>query len=390
MLNKKKICVVITARPSYSRVKSLLVALKESIEFDLQIVLSASALLDKYGKVEKVIEKDGFEITAKFNTIVDSDDDPSSMGITTGLGIIQLSQFFSNYRPDIVLTIADRFETLATAVAASYSGITLAHIQGGEITGNIDERVRHAITKLSDIHFSSSESAKNVIIQMGENPKYVFNVGCPSIDLVANARPISKTLIRQHLFKNGVGYDVVISKPYLVAIMHPVTTEIHLSDLHTTNLLNAINTSGFQCFWFWPNVDTGSSGTSRAIRKFRENNPDNKMRFIKNLDPEVFITLLKGSVGLIGNSSVGIRECAYLAIPVINIGIRQKGRDRADNVIDVGNKTEDLIKSIEKIKNLKKGYLKSSNIYGSGNSGKKISKILSKIILPKEKIFYKY
>jgi len=387
MLNKKmKICVVITARPSYSRVKSLLLAIKRSSRFDLQIVLAASALLDKFGKVEEEIINDGFSISYRVHNLVETDNDPSSMGITTGLGIVQLTQLFTQMRPDIVVTIADRFETLATSVAASYSGITLIHIQGGEITGNIDERVRHANTKLADIHFASCASAKQVILNMGENPSYVFNAGCPSLDLIANMKDLPAFVLQKEIDKKGVGSLISISNPFLVSLLHPVTTELQSSEEQATQLLHTILSTDIPCFWFWPNADAGTSGTSRALRKFREENPNNKFRFIKNLSPETFISLLKRSIGLLGNSSSGIRECSFLGVPVVNIGSRQNGRERGPNVIDVGNNEKEISAALQSIISIKK-HFDPSYIYGHGDSGERICQILTELELPNGKMF---
>ena len=382
---KKTLCVVVTARPSYSRIKSLLFAIKKSRQFDLQLILTASALLDKFGKVENEIVSDGFSISARVHTLVETDNDPSSMGITTGLGIVQLTQLFSQNRPYAVITIADRYETLSTAVAASYSGITLIHIQGGEITGNIDERVRHAITKLADIHFPSCASAEKVILNMGEDPS-LFLMLVASIDLIAEMKDLSVFELQKEIDARGVGSTVSVSKPFLVCLLHPVTTELKLTEEHAQQLLSAIRSLNCPCVWFWPNADAGTSETSRAIRKFREQYPKNQIRFMKNLPPEVFISLLKKSIGLVGNSSAGIRECSYLGLPVVNIGSRQNGRERGDNVIDVKNNEFEILSALSNLIKGNKVY-EPTYIYGSGNAGEQICKIIEEIDFPKEKIF---
>ena len=182
----RKVCVVITARPSYSRIKGAMLAIKNSPDMELQIVVAASAMLNRYGDAYKQIEDDGFTINRKIFSIVEGEN-PVAMVKTTGLGMIELVTAFEDLKPDVVVTIADRYETIATAIAASYSNIPLAHIQGGEVTGNIDEKVRHAITKLSDLHLVASKMAAERVIKMGENPKNVFVTGCPSIDLAKKA-----------------------------------------------------------------------------------------------------------------------------------------------------------------------------------------------------------
>src|SRR6187402_1375956 len=210
-MSKRKVAVVITARPSYSRIKTALTAIQRHPDLELQLIVAASALLDRYGSAINYIEKDGFEIAAKVFNVLEGEN-LTAAAKTTGIGILELSTVFDNLKPDIVVTVADRFETMATAVSASYMNIPLAHIQGGEVTGNIDEKVRHAITKLADYHFVASESAKERVIKLGEDPTMVFNTGCPSIDL-AEEIINSKTLPFDPYEKyGGVGETPVLSE----------------------------------------------------------------------------------------------------------------------------------------------------------------------------------
>lgn len=374
---KRKIGVVITARPSYSRVKTLLLAIKNSAQLELQLIVGASALLPRYGKTVDYIERDGFSIQAKIYNALEGEN-TSAAAKTTGLGIIELSSVFDNLKPDIVVTIADRFETLSTAVAASFMNIPLAHLQGGEITGNIDEKVRHAITKLADYHFVSSEDARNRVIKLGENKDYVFNTGCPSIDL---ALPLlkSKTLSFDPYQKyGGVGMKPNYKDGYLVIMQHPETTQIKLNRKHIEQTLQAIDALKIPTFWFWPNIDAGSDGTSSGIRAYREYHKLNHVHFFKNMSAEDFLELIIHAKALVGNSSVGIREAAFLGVPVVNIGNRQHKRLRAQNVLDVGYNSEEIQEAIKTQMTLK---FSSSKIYGKGDSGQKIADILSDVTL---------
>lgn len=374
---KRKICVVITARPSYSRVKTVLQSINQKEDLELQLVVTASALLDRYGSAIKTIQEDGFNISAKAYTIIEGDSLENSAK-TTGLGIIELSSIFSQLQPDIVVSIADRFETIATAISASYMNIPLAHIQGGEITGNIDEKVRHAVTKLSDYHFVSSIDAYNRVIKLGEDKNFVFNTGCPSIDIAANltTKNLSNTEFDNY---GGVGAKIDIMQDFIVVLQHPVTTEVNNSRKHIEATLEAIKDVGLPCVWFWPNVDSGSDGTSKGIRSFREQNPKANIFFIKNMHPNDFLRLLRQSKCLIGNSSVGIRECSFLGIPVVNIGNRQNRRERGPNVVDVNPNKDDIVAAIISSISAKKPG--NSNIYGAGDAGKKIADILSEVKL---------
>ena len=374
MKRKKKICVVITARASYSRIKSALKAIDEHEDLELILVVAASALLDRYGSAVEVIQNDGFKISAKVYNVVESEN-LTGQAKTTGLGIIELSNVFNNEKPDEVVTIADRYETMSTAIAAAYMNIPLVHIQGGEVTGNIDEKVRHAITKLSDLHLVSNDNAKDRIIKMGECSNKVFVTGCPSIDLalnVTNGRNLDFDIYDKY---GGVGGRPELTRGYIVVMQHPVTSEYEQSRIHIEKTLESITNLGLPTLWFWPNVDGGSDGTSKGIRSFRELRNVDNIHFFKNMEPEDFLVLLKNSKCIVGNSSVGIRECSYLGIPSVNIGSRQAGRERGENVVDVDYCTNEISNAI--LYQIKHGHYDHDPIYGTGNAGKNIANILA-------------
>ncbi len=373
-MSKRKVCVVITARPSYARVKTALQAIKDHPELELQLVVTGSALLDKYGNTVKIIEEDGFKVDERVFAVLDGTS-PTTMAKTTGLALMELATAFHNLKPDIVLTIGDRYETIANAISASYMNIPLAHIMGGEITGNIDEKVRHSITKLADIHLVSSEKAQERVIRMGEDKEYVYNTGCPSIDLAAGI--LNNPLLDYDPFikYNGVGPVLDITDGYIVVMQHPVTNEHEEAKKQITITLEAINELKIPTMWFWPNVDAGGDGTSSGIRAFREKYNPEHIHFFKNMDPIDFYRLLYNSKCLVGNSSVGIRECAYLGVPVVDIGTRQIGRDRGKNVIDVPHDKEAIINAVKT--HLNNGNYGQDLVYGEANAGEKIANILA-------------
>ena len=378
MKSKRKICVVVTARPSYRRIRTALKAIKQHPDLELQLVVAASALLDRYGSAVNYIEKDGFQITARVFNILEGEN-LAAAAKTTGIGILELSSVFGNLNPDIVVTIADRFETMATAIAASYMNIPLAHIQGGEVTGNIDEKVRHAITKLADYHFVASDGACNRVISLGEEPDSVFNTGCPSIDLAHEVK-LDPNFKEDPLVKyGGVGAELNVEDDYIVVMQHPVTNEYEESRKHIAETLEAIDRLEVPTFWFWPNVDAGSDGTSKGIRSYREKNKVNHIHFFKNMEPTDFLRLLANAKCLIGNSSVGIRECAYLGVPVVNIGTRQNRRDRGNNTLDVGYSADEIQQAVMNWLNSERP--ESSEVYGGGNAGAVIADTLSKVPL---------
>ena len=372
-MKKRKICVIITARPSYSRVRTALIAINNHPDLELQLVVAASALLDRYGSTINYIEADGFKIAEKVYMIIEGATLTSSAK-TTGIGIMELATTFDNLKPDMVCTIGDRYETMATAIAASYMNIPLVHIQGGEVTGNIDEKVRHAITKLSDLHLVSNDDAKQRLIKMGEYEDKIHITGCPSIDIAKMVLDQPELDFDPCSKYGGVGKYIDTTKDYIVVMQHPVTTEFEMAKSQAESLIRIVHELDMPVFWFWPNPDAGSDGTSSALRTHREENPDNHIRFFKNLEGADFLKLLYHSKCLIGNSSVGIRECSYLGIPVVNIGSRQNRRLRGKNVIDTDYNQENLRNAI--LKQVNHGHYPIENLYGNGHAGTAIADVL--------------
>jgi UDP-hydrolysing UDP-N-acetyl-D-glucosamine 2-epimerase len=370
----RKICVVITARPSYARIKTVLESVRSHPELELQLVVGASALLERYGPAIKVIEADGFRPDAVVHMVVEGENLVTTAK-STGLGVVELATIFDNLKPDVVVSVADRYETIATAIAASYLNIPVAHVQGGEVTGSIDEKVRHAVTKLANLHFVSNQQAADRVIRMGEDPKTVFKTGCPSVDLAARVLAEEQNNFNPFEHYGGVGHQFDPRDGYLVVMQHPVTTEYEDS-LHQINeTLTAIEELNYPTFWFWPNVDAGSDQISKGIRHFRETHDVTHIYFFKNLTPEDFLRLLIGSDCMVGNSSVSIREASFLGVPAVNIGSRQAGRDRGPNIIDTGYAAEEILIAIKQ--HLKNGKYPSADLYGDGKSGRRIADVLA-------------
>jgi len=371
----KKVAVVITARPSYSRIKEALEEIQKHPELELQLIVAASALLDRYGRVVDQIEKDGFTVNERVFMVIEGEN-PTSMAKTTGLGLMELSTAFLNLRPDLVVSIADRYETLATAVASAYMNIPLVHIQGGEVTGSIDEKVRHAITKLADLHLVATEKAAENVVRMGEEPGRVVVTGCPSVDIarvvLGEERNVSGLLDRY----GGLGTSVNVLEPFIVVLQHPVTTEYGRAHEDIEKTLQAVKERACQAVWFWPNVDAGSDGTSKGIRQFREQNPEARVEFLKSIEPHDFLRLLCASKCIVGNSSVAIRECSYLGVRAVNIGSRQDKRERGRNVIDVPHNTKAIGEAIQNCLG-EEGLLDPEHIYGDGNAGRRIAEAIA-------------
>lgn len=381
-MKKRKICVVITARPSYARIRSALHALKARPDVELQLVVTAWALLERYGNVADIIEQEGFVVTRRVHSQL-ADDTVLAAAKATAYGLSALADTFHELQPDVVVSIADRYETMSTAVAAAFSNFPLAHIQGGEVTGSIDEKVRHAITKLSDLHFVSGEGARVRVERMGERSNTIYTTGCPSIDVAREA--IEQVGESFDLFERfgSHGKPIDLTPGYIVVMQHPVTTEHGDAWKNIEQTLRAVDRAKLPTLWFWPNVDAGSDATSQGIRNYRSAHELSHVHFMKNMPPDDFIRLLHASRGIVGNSSVAIRECAWLGLPAVNIGGRQAGRDRAANVRDVGYDADEIHEAIMTM--IKTDRLAPDMLYGDGYAGERIARILASAPLTIEK-----
>ena len=370
----RKICIVVGSRANYSSIKSAMRAIQNHPNLKLQLVLGASALLDRYGKVGSQIKEDGFDPVAEVFMLIEGET-PTTMAKSTGVGLMELPTVFERIKPDIVLTVGDRFETMATTLAAAYMNLPIAHTMGGEVSGTIDESIRHAVTKFAHIHFPASREAKDRIIKLGERGEDVYLVGCPRIDLVAEILNDGSEGLEKSL-KGGVGGKVKINEPFILLSQHPVTTEYGKGEEQIAMTLQAVEKTGLPAIVLWPNADAGSDDIARGMRKWREKGLDEDMHFYKNLPVEHYIHLMKKTSCLVGNSSSGIREGAYIGTPVVNIGTRQDRREQGKNVLDVPYKGSKISDALEK--QIINGPYKTEPIYGDGTAGKQIANILAK------------
>jgi UDP-hydrolysing UDP-N-acetyl-D-glucosamine 2-epimerase len=369
---RRKVCIVVNSRANYGRIKSVMRAVQDHPKLELQLIVGASALLYRFGSAVNIIRRDGFSPVATVHSIVEGET-PTTMAKSTGLAILELATQFENLRPDVVVTVADRFETLATAVAAAYMNIPLAHTQGGEVTGSIDESVRHAVTKLAHIHFPATRLAAENIIRMGENPDAVHMTGCPAMDLVAEASLDMNPNLFEHY--KGVGPDINPDRPYLVVLQHPVTTEYGRGFEQINETLKAVRATGMQAAWLWPNVDAGSDDVSKGLRMHRERHPADPIHFYRNFAAEDYVTLIHNAACLVGNSSSALREGSFLGVPAVNIGSRQQGRERGANVLDASHDAGEIEAAIRR--QLQHGHYARSDLFGNGHAGVRIAELLA-------------
>ena len=383
---KRKICFIITSFIHYSRNLLILKELNNRDDVDLHIVIAGAVLLpkyaSKYANIKDMLERDGFKNIYEIHFNLEGSS-TITQAKTAGLAVIEFSTFFHYWKPDLVVLRGDRYEGLAVAMSAAYLNIPVAHIEGGDVSGTIDESVRHAITKLSHIHFATNEPARERIIRMGEDPEYVFNFGSPEIEIIHNIAKNKNNNI--DLSQTGSGYNINLGDDYLMVMYHPVTSELKNLKSNTKILLDTIYEFNIPTIWFWPNYDAGSEEISHEIRIFKDEVVDHKIKFMRYLPPYKFLAILKDARCFVGNSSAGIKECSYLGIPVVNIGKRQNNRLSSENVAHVEHNKEDIKKAINN--QIKKRRYPLSDIYYSPDTSKNIAEKLATIDLYIQKSF---
>jgi UDP-N-acetylglucosamine 2-epimerase len=380
----KKIAVIVTARASWSKLQPVCEALRGRCE--LQIIACASALLERYGNVSQVIRNQNFNIAAECWTVHEGENLLTSAK-ETGALLGDLATRLDYLRPECVVVCADRHEVLAAAQSAAYLHIRLAHLQGGEVSGSIDDKVRNAVTMLADVHFPATLTARALIhgilrrqtghvtavdgipfAYTAEQMMPVYHVGCPSIDLALRAQhepPVTAEEL------GGAGPTLDLSRPFGVVLQHPVTHEVETSGPQMVETILAMEFNGERLPWvlFWPGEDAGASAISKTIRLSQSHH-----HTVRNLPPSRFLRLLTQASVLVGNSSAGIRECSALGVPVVNVGSRQMNRERGPNVIDVPHDATQIAAAIRQ--QVAHGRYEPSSLYGDGDAGAKIAEVL--------------
>jgi UDP-hydrolysing UDP-N-acetyl-D-glucosamine 2-epimerase len=369
-----KILVYLGGRANYSSIKSVMELMRKDDFFELVTVAGCSAVLEKFGNVADLIEGDGFYVNERVYHLIEGDS-TSVMAKTAALGMLEASSILARYNPDFVIIVGDRYEMMSFALPAAYMNIRVIHTMGGEVTGTIDESIRHALTKFSHIHFVATEKSRERVIKMGEDDRFVINSGCPRLDLVKNElMNDSRSVLTEYFkIKKGIGSEIDFNKPFVLVSHHPVTTEYAANRRYMDNILTALKDFGMQALILWPNSDAGGNQIAKAIRTFRENNSGLNFAFHKNLPNPIYIHLMNMCYGLVGNSSSGIREGAFIGTRVINIGSRQNTRECGSNVVHVQNDYEEILNALNSLKHQQKT---SDNIYGSGNAANEIIEFL--------------
>ena len=372
--NKRRtVCVVLVDRANYGRLKPVMKAIAARPELELQVVASGTMVLERFQQPVDVVREDGFRVDGEVYMELEGST-PTTMAKSVGFGIVEFSSEFQRLKPDIVLLIGDRYEALAAAIAAAYMNRCLVHVQGGEVSGSIDESARHAISKFAQFHFPSTSRAALYLKRMGERPDTILGTGCPSSDI---ARTMDRTLEAAVLNSRGSGATIDVSKPFQLVLFHPTTTEFGGERQQMEAVLEALHRLSTQTVLLWPNIDAGSDHISKAIRTFRDRHNPTWLRTLTNLSPEKYLKVLANTACAIGNSSSFVRDAGYFGTPVVLVGNRQEGREHDVHVkptLPVADEIESTIR-----RHLTHGRYAPSTLYGDGHVAERIAEAIVRL-----------
>jgi GDP/UDP-N,N'-diacetylbacillosamine 2-epimerase (hydrolysing) len=377
----RTIAIVTERRADYSRFKPILELIQADPDLDYKLIVTGISILKQHGNDIDVIRRDGFAIEAVVPMFAENGPDTGAEMVRAMSRVMPaLADIFERIKPDIILSGFDIGANFAAAVAGAHMNIPVAHIQGGEVTGSIDESLRHAMSKFAHLHFPATELSKQRLIRMGEVPEHIFVVGCPSLDVVL-ATPVAtrEAVISAH------GLDP--AKPYIVILQHPVTTEVERAGDQMAETLAAVREKHLQGVMIYPNNDAGAQ---RIIRQIQESGT---IKIVRSLPAGDFVNLVRHAAALVGNSSSGIHETASLGVPTVNIGTRQQGRERGANVLDVPNDRREIAKALDKAlydDAFKAVVAERVNPYGDGTAARQIIRVLKTVSLDNliQKRFY--
>ncbi len=371
--NRRKILVVLVDRANYGRLKPVMAAIQQQPGLQLQVLVAGTMVLDRFDKPVQVVRRDGFPVDGEAFVELEGST-PLTMAKSVGYGITEFASEFNRLKPDIVLLIGDRYEALAAAVAAAYMNIPICHLQGGEVSGSIDESARHAISKLSHFHFPATRRAAEYLVRMGERQDTILGVGCPSSDI---ARAIPRSLPPEIINTRGSGAEIDVSKPFLLTIFHPTTTEYGDENTQMETVMRALSTIAMPTLLLWPNIDAGSEHINKAIRVFRTHHSTAWLRTMTNLSPEDYLKVLANTACAVGNSSSFVRDAGFFGTPVVLAGNRQNGRETDRHVTRTPVDAERIVESVRA--QMVHGRYAPSTLYGDGYVSQRIAEALEEL-----------
>lgn len=370
---RRKVCVVLVDRANFGRLKPVMHAIADHPQLQLQCVAAGTMVLERFGRPVELVRASGLPVDGEIYTELEGST-PSSMAKSVGFATVEFASEYHRLKPDVVLLIGDRYEALAAAISAAYMNICIVHIQGGEVSGSIDESARHAITKFSQFHFPATWRSREYLLRMGETPDTILGVGCPSSDL---ARCLDRKLDPEIVNGVGGGANIDVSKPFHLVIFHPTTTTYGSEQEQMRQLLQALDRTRTQTLLLWPNIDAGADHISKTVRIFRDQTAPTWLRTITNLTPENYLKVLARTSCAIGNSSSFVRDASFFGTPVVLVGARQEGREFDVHVTPVPPVEDDIVAAIEAQR--KHGRYAPSTLYGDGHVSERIADALANL-----------
>jgi UDP-hydrolysing UDP-N-acetyl-D-glucosamine 2-epimerase len=370
----KRICIPLTTRGNYAKMKTTMRALSERDDVELRVVLGGPLLDATYGDYGDLLARDGFTVADTLDYL-DPDTDLSGMTRSSANCMLAMQGVIARHKPNWVVIVADRYEALALAQTALCMNIRIAHLEGGEVSGSIDERIRHAISKLAHLHFPANTDAAARIEKMGEPRDAIFTVGTPSLDLIAALDLDDTAPAAEFLDTNGAGARIDLTAPFLVVSFHPVVTEYGAARDQYLQLAEVVRQIDLPTIWILPNLDAGAHEAESIVDTLIADPNVPPVRRLGSVPIEHYASLLANAAALVGNTSSGLREGAFLGTPVVNIGSRQTGRARGANVRNVGHDPAAILRATRD--QIAHGRYPRDTLYGDGHSGLKIASVLA-------------
>jgi GDP/UDP-N,N'-diacetylbacillosamine 2-epimerase (hydrolysing) len=365
--------VVLVDRANYGRLKPVMAAIAAEPRLELQVLCTGTMVLDRFDQPARLVKSDGFPVDAIAYVELEGST-PVTMAKSVGFALLEIASELKQLAPDLLLVIGDRYEALAAAIAAAYMNIPIAHMQGGEVSGSIDESARHAISKFAQFHFPSTRRSADYLVRMGERPDTILAVGCPSSDI---ARTLDRKLDSAIVNSRGGGPPIDVARPFLLVVFHPTTTEHGDERAQMFQLLAALDQLDTQTLLLWPNIDAGSDQLSKAIRIHRDRKTGSRLRTLTNLAPEEYLRVLATASCAIGNSSSFVRDASYFGTPVVLAGNRQDGRETAEHVTRVKVDTDAIVTAVRA--QIAHGPYAPSALYGDGIVSERVAKALAEL-----------
>jgi UDP-N-acetylglucosamine 2-epimerase (hydrolysing) len=360
-MKHKKIVFLTGTRADFGKIKALIQAIENHSNFEPHIFVTGMHLLHEYGYTVIEVERSGFNNIFKYNNHTDE----TTMDLTLAKTITGFSEYVKTIKPDLIVVHGDRVEALAGAIVGSLNNILVAHIEGGEISGTIDELIRHSVSKLSHIHYTSNDKAKKRLLQMGELENSIFTIGSPDVDIMFSSNLPDLSTVKSYY---GIEYN-----QYAIAIFHPVTTEIDDITRYSNSFVEALIDSNKNYVIIYPNNDLGSKQILKSYQKLKTLN---RFKVFPSIRFEYFLTLLKNSKFIIGNSSAGVREAPYYGVSTVNIGTRQQNRVMANSIVNCDSEKESILNAIKSCNELRTNVVE---VFGNGNSADLFLKSLEEI-----------